>query len=458
MKKPSLKDYAITEEQYSIYQDYKTKREKREKGIKEFERQFYRSITSIIPILFMLLIVVVARAALLKAESSILYNDNYWSTLIFIVAILTLSPCLFYIIRRYIRRIIINKSQQLNIHKPFKKLYLKLKPSIPRESYFDIAKEYELRNEEYYHYIGNLQTKFPDIIEYNNDLQFYFKIIIDEIIRSEHTTINNFIINQEREKRINYWLKMDGLTFERNVSSLYKELGYETTLTKATGEGGVDIRLWKDGKHSIVQCNNTRTEIDEPVVRELLETMHKERASEAIIICSGGFSSKAYEFAKRKPIVLKNIDQFIELVYKVYPPEYKLIDSISEISISNSKTTYRFKAIGKTNVLFASHLNSDETNYCLFETRVDAEKTIKELKSIKNMLFANSVVYEVAEWWLGSTPSSYYRKAIYYIRVSGKEKKSKIDAIKTENKNKIYKQKEIWPTEKYIQKDIWTIE
>ena len=258
MKKPSLQEFDITAEQYSQYQHYKTKIEDRETRNEEFSHRFYESLISTISIIFILLLLTVARAVLFNTASRMIGNGEYVVLLFFILAILILSIFLFFVVRMLVAKPLRPKLHPLKTDRPFKQLYIKLQPSIHRELYFDNAKRYELQNEAYYNYIGDLQRRFPGIIEFNYNLQKYLRKIIDEIISYEHIEVNNSIINQQLENRRVVWLKMDGITFEREVSEIYKAHGYETKTTKAIGEGGVDIRLWKDGEYSIAQCKNVR--------------------------------------------------------------------------------------------------------------------------------------------------------------------------------------------------------
>ena len=453
MKKPSLKEFDITSEQYAKYQDYKWKRDDRERKRDEFAHRFHEALISFGSIILLLLCLTVEKAVSFNSVSPIFSNRSLGGLFTLTVAVLIILTLLFFLIRLVIGQLIRPKLQSSKIHRPFKKLYIKLQPSITRESYFNNAAKYELQNEAYYSYIGDLQQRFPDIIEFNYNLQKYLKKIIDEVISHEHIAINNSIINQQLEQRRSVWLKMDGITFEREVANIYREHGYEAKTTKAIGEGGVDIRLWKEDEYLIAQCKNVRRQIDEPAVKKLLEAMHREKASKAILICSGGFTPIARVFAKRRPIELLDLNQFLKLVNDIYPQKYQLVNKITETTVSSSNTTYRFKIIGKTDILYSTHSQSEETNYCLFETRKDAKKVVRRLQRIEEMPLASAASYDIEEWWLESTPLDYYRKALYYIKVS--EKEMKTTAGKRDQKDKMHGQREIWGTGDYTQKNIW---
>ena len=454
MTKPSLKEFDITATQYAKYQDYKSRIDDREIGREKFGHRFYEAIISIVAVIVPLLTLAIARAVLYNTISGMLSVGKYVAVFFLIAALLFLFALLFFVIKLAIRKTLISKIHHLKIHRPFKRLYIKLQPQIAQESYYNNAKKYELQNEAYYNYIGNLQQRFPDIIEHDYNLQNYLKKIIDKVISYQHTVVNNSIINHQLEKRRAIWLKMDGITFEREVANIYKAHQYEAKTTKAIGEGGVDIRLWKDDEYSIVQCKNVSRQIDEPIIRQLLEIMQQEDASKAILICSGGFTPKARNFAKNKPLELLDLNQFLKLVNEIYPQEYQLVDVISEKSVSKSNTTYKFKSIGKTDVLYSSHTEYQETNYCLFETPEDAKKIIRRLQRIEEMPLASAASYDVEEWWIESSPSDYYRKAFYYIKVSEKELKT---TTNKRNHTK-YVQKELWDTQENPQRNVWDAE
>ena len=450
MRKPSIKEFDITAAQYAKYQNYKSRIEERKRRRDAFGNRFYEAVISAIGIFLLLTVLILARDVLYNIISRMLSNEKFWNAYLFILALILLFALLFFVVKMVIAKPLRPKLQPLKIHLPFKTLYIKLQPSIPRAQYFDKAEKYELKNEAYYNYIGGLQQRFPDISDFDYNLQSYLKKIIDEIINYQHTEINKSIINQKLEIRREHWLKMDGVTFEREVANIYIAHQYEAKTTKAIGEGGVDIRLWKDGLYSIVQCKNVRRAIDEPALRKLFDAMHKQKASKAILICSGGFTHMARNFAKNRPIQLLDLNQFMKLVNDIYPQEYQLIETISETSVSSSNTTYRFKVIGTTKLLYSSHLQTENIKYCLYETREEAKKVIRRLQRLDGMPPTSKAAYDIETWWLQSVPADYNRKALYYIKVREKEIKTATDK-KEDNK---YVQKELWEGEHFKQNEV----
>lgn len=121
--------------------------------------------------------------------------------------------------------------------------------------------------------------------------------------------------NEDKWKRVRqvreWWVGLDGLTFEKELSTLLHSRGYETQLTKASGDEGVDIILHKDGKTILVQCKAHDKPIGSGPVRDLYGTLMHQGANEAWLVSTRGFSDHATKFADGKPIKLLNISQLL---------------------------------------------------------------------------------------------------------------------------------------------------
>jgi hypothetical protein len=115
-----------------------------------------------------------------------------------------------------------------------------------------------------------------------------------------------------RAKR-DFWLGLPGLQFERELAKIYDRLGYQVQLTPASGDGGVDLVLKRDGKTSIVQCKATRKPVGPSVARELYGTLIETGADEAILASVGGCTPALREFIRDKPMRVLGIDDLIEM-------------------------------------------------------------------------------------------------------------------------------------------------
>jgi hypothetical protein len=99
--------------------------------------------------------------------------------------------------------------------------------------------------------------------------------------------------------------ELDWRDFERLLADYYREQGYEVDHVGTGGQGlafdgGVDLRLRKDGKLTLVQCKRDSVfQTEHNVVNELLGIKVNEGADEAIVITSGEFTAAARRFGSQ---------------------------------------------------------------------------------------------------------------------------------------------------------------
>ena len=75
--------------------------------------------------------------------------------------------------------------------------------------------------------------------------------------------------------------------------------------TSGGADGGVDIRLVKNGETHLVQCKQWRSnKVGVNIVREMFGVMTAQKAASVIIVTSGHFTREAQDFAAGKPIQL----------------------------------------------------------------------------------------------------------------------------------------------------------
>jgi len=115
---------------------------------------------------------------------------------------------------------------------------------------------------------------------------------------------------------LNWVRSLSWQNFERQLASVYRQNGYQVEETGGGGpDGGVDLRLFKDGRTTVVQCKHWKTwKVNVKPVRELFGVMVAEGADSAIFIASGDYTNDARKFAEGKPIELIDRDGFLGLV------------------------------------------------------------------------------------------------------------------------------------------------
>lgn len=101
---------------------------------------------------------------------------------------------------------------------------------------------------------------------------------------------------------------LSGIEFENLCQQLLQKMEFETQITKASGDGGIDIIATYDkpllkGKY-IIQCKRYTGSVGEPIIRDLYGVVMSERANKGILMTTGYFTSSAISFAEGKPIEL----------------------------------------------------------------------------------------------------------------------------------------------------------
>ena len=78
-------------------------------------------------------------------------------------------------------------------------------------------------------------------------------------------------------------------------------MGYDVTLTPATGDEGRDIEISKEGKTLYVECKlySRGNSVGRPDLQKLLGAMAADRIRRGIVVTTSSFGIKAQEFAKK---------------------------------------------------------------------------------------------------------------------------------------------------------------
>lgn len=103
------------------------------------------------------------------------------------------------------------------------------------------------------------------------------------------------------------------------VGDAFREQGYGIDESLDGGaDGGVDLRLLKDGKTSLVQCKRWKSKkVPVTTVRELFGVMCAESAQKAIVVCTSQFTKDAEEFARANSIRLIDGEELLVMIGKI---------------------------------------------------------------------------------------------------------------------------------------------
>lgn len=108
---------------------------------------------------------------------------------------------------------------------------------------------------------------------------------------------------QTRKKR-DFWTSLSGRQFEVEICKLFNKNGYEAKLCTQGGDGGIDIDLYKDGIHSVVQCKAHNSKIFPSVARDLFGTMTSKNVKQGYLVTLYGGTAGTIKFCEENNILL----------------------------------------------------------------------------------------------------------------------------------------------------------
>lgn len=133
---------------------------------------------------------------------------------------------------------------------------------------------------------------------------------------------------------------MDHFRFEEFVAGLLRAMGYETTVTSKSGDGGVDVLASHDAfalepPVIKVQCKRTTIQIGPDKVQQLLGTLAHGGAEKGLFVTLGGYSSDAQHLERtRQDLRLINGQKLVGLIFKHYgdlEPEWKQLLPLRQV-------------------------------------------------------------------------------------------------------------------------------
>lgn len=123
----------------------------------------------------------------------------------------------------------------------------------------------------------------------------------------------------DRQSDIESIRELSWQDFELLVGEAYRRQGYLVTENGGGGaDGGVDLRLRRDGKTFLAQCKRWKTrQVGVTSIRELYGVMRAEGANGAFFVSSGSYSSDARRFAEENAVTLIDGEGLLQLVRQV---------------------------------------------------------------------------------------------------------------------------------------------
>ncbi len=123
----------------------------------------------------------------------------------------------------------------------------------------------------------------------------------------------------DQQKGIDSVRSLDWRRFETLVGEAYRRKGYAVSENRDNGpDGGVDLRLRKNGEQVLVQCKHWKAyKVDVKTAREFYGVIISENASGGILITSGTLTRPARDFLEGKPIKIVEGKDLMGLIAEV---------------------------------------------------------------------------------------------------------------------------------------------
>jgi restriction system protein len=115
-------------------------------------------------------------------------------------------------------------------------------------------------------------------------------------------------------------MDLSPLDFEQLIANLFRSMGLETELTKASHDGGIDCFAYdRDpilGGEIVIQAKRYRHTVSVSVVRDLFGAVQDRRAMKGILVTTSGYGSDARKFVADKPLQLIDGPLLVDLLDK----------------------------------------------------------------------------------------------------------------------------------------------
>lgn len=109
--------------------------------------------------------------------------------------------------------------------------------------------------------------------------------------------------------------KMDGQEFERFCAKLLLKNGYEdVSLTKTSGDQGIDIIAYRDGIKYGIQCKCYSSDIGNSAVQEVFAGKSYYKCNVGIVLTNQHFSASAIQLAENNGVVLWGREDLVRLI------------------------------------------------------------------------------------------------------------------------------------------------
>jgi len=141
------------------------------------------------------------------------------------------------------------------------------------------------------------------------------------------------------------WRQMSDRDFEFEIGKVYNRLGYQTQVTKRSGDGGVDVIAKKDNETIYIQCKHyaPNTHLGAPELQAFWGCCSGNGISKGVMVCTSSLTKDARAFANKLKgkLVIVGMKELMELdktYYQSHPinSQRQFTDAFNNFLSSNS--------------------------------------------------------------------------------------------------------------------------
>ena len=158
----------------------------------------------------------------------------------------------------------------------------------------------------YYCFRLNDPINLPDIKTVNEILSCIEEVSKDTSLKS----MENLLFSPNRSNNNKLFTSiddidlMDGTEFEELIAKLFKKMGYDAEVTKATGDQGVDVIATKNGFKYGIQAKCYSGQVGNSAIQEVVAGKTYYSLNKAIVVTNNFFTKSAIKLAEANGVVL----------------------------------------------------------------------------------------------------------------------------------------------------------
>jgi len=118
---------------------------------------------------------------------------------------------------------------------------------------------------------------------------------------------------REIRQTTEFWLGLDGYSFEREFANLLRSRGFSAYVTQGTGDGGVDIIAHLNESKIAIQCKRHAKAVGPAVIRELYGVVMAGHYDLGILAVTGGVTRGVIDFVADKPLHIIGLPEIVEM-------------------------------------------------------------------------------------------------------------------------------------------------